>query len=102
MVKISSDTTGDKGEITLVFGIAEQLERKLDSWTSSTDGLISIRQEGLQDTIDDLDDRISDMETRLEMKRQQLEAQFTHMELLLSQLKSTSDWFAQQTASWYS
>jgi len=102
MVKISSDTTGDKGEIALAFGIAEQLERRLDSWTSSTDGLISIRQEGLQDTIDDLDDRISDMETRLEMKRQQLEAQFTHMEILLNQLKSTSDWFAQQVASWYS
>lgn len=102
MVKISSDTTGDKGEIALAFGIAEQLERRLDSWTSSTDGLISIRQEGLQDTIDDLDDRISDMETRLELKRQQLEAQFTHMEILLNQLKSTSDWLAQQVASWYS
>ncbi len=102
MVKISSDTTGDKGEIALAFGIAEQLERRLDSWTSSTDGLINTRQDGLQDTIDDLDDRISDMETRLEMKRQQLEAQFTNMEILLNQLKSTSDWFAQQVASWYS
>ena len=100
MVGISSDTTGDQGEITLAFGIAEQLERKLDSWTSS-DGLISTRQEGLQDTIDDLSDQITSMESQLDLKRQQLEEQFTNMEMLLNQIKSTSDWLTQQVSSWY-
>ena len=101
MVKISSDTTGDQGEINLIFGIAEQLEKRLSSWTSSTDGLISTREDGLQETIDDLDERIADMEAQLELKRKQLETQFTRMEILLNQLKATSDWLTQQVAAWY-
>ncbi len=64
-----------------------------------TDGLIGIRQDGLNTRIDTVDQRILDMEYRLEIREQRLLNQFTALDALMGQLQGTSAFLTQQLAS---
>jgi len=64
-----------------------------------TDGLIDIRQDGLNSSIDRMDQRISDMEYRLELREQRLFNQFTALDTLMGQLQGTSAFLSQQLAA---
>ncbi|MFQ5643904.1 MAG: flagellar filament capping protein FliD [Thiogranum sp.] len=64
-----------------------------------SDGLISVRQDGLNTSIDTVDQRILDMEYRLELREQSLLDQFTALDALMGQLQSTSAFLTQQLAA---
>ena len=64
-----------------------------------TDGLIGIRQDGLNTRIDTVDQRILDMEFRLELREQRLLNQFTALDVLMGELQGTSNFLTQQLAS---
>jgi flagellar hook-associated protein 2 len=64
-----------------------------------TDGLIDIRQDGLNSSIDRMEQRISDMEYRLELREQRLFNQFTALDTLMGQLQGTSAFLSQQLAA---
>ncbi len=63
------------------------------------DGLIDIRQDGLNSRIDRVEQRISDMEYRLELREQRLLNQFSTLDTLMGQLQGTSAFLSQQLAA---
>ncbi len=98
-IKVTSTTTGSKGNVKLTIGVAEELYRKLDYFTDQFDGLVTVKMDGLEDTIEDLQDTIDDMEARLVMERIRLENQFVQLELSLSRLQTVSSFLSQQLGS---
>ncbi|MEE9604438.1 MAG: flagellar filament capping protein FliD, partial [Candidatus Scalindua sp.] len=98
-IMVTSTTTGAKGNVKLTIGVAEEMYRELDFFTDQFDGLITVRIDGLQDTIDNLQDTINDMELRLAMEQIRLENQFVQLELSLSRLQSISTFLSQQLGS---
>jgi flagellar hook-associated protein 2 len=98
-IKVTSTTTGAKGNVKLTIGVAEEMYRELDFFTDQYDGLLTIRMDGLQDTIDDIQDTINDMEVRLVLEQLRLENQFVQLELSLSKLQSMSAFLSQQLSS---
>ncbi len=98
-IKVTSTTTGSKGNVKLTIGVAEELYRELDYFTDQFDGLVTVKMDGLEDTIEDLQDTIDDMEARLVMERIRLENQFVQLELSLSRLQTVSSFLSQQLGS---
>ncbi len=98
-IKVTSTTIGLKGNVRLTIGVAEEMYNELTSFTDGIDGLITIRTDGLQDTIDNLQDTIDGMEARLVMEQIRLENQFIQMEISLARLQSVSSFLTQQLGS---
>ena len=63
------------------------------------EGLIDVRQDGLNSRIDVAEQRIADMEYRLELREQRLRDQFTLLDTLMGELQSTSTFLSQQLAA---
>ncbi|MBO1225341.1 MAG: flagellar filament capping protein FliD [Candidatus Scalindua sediminis] len=95
-IKVTSTTTGSKGNVKLTIGVAEEMYRELDFFTDQFDGLLTVRMDGLQDTIDSLQDTIDGMEERLVMERIRLENQFVQLELSLARLQTISSFLTKQ------
>jgi flagellar hook-associated protein 2 len=64
-----------------------------------TEGLIDVRQDGLNSRIDVTEQRIADMQYRLETREQRLRNQFTLLDTLMGELQSTSTFLSQQLAA---
>lgn len=94
-LKVTATSTGSHGSVTLTIGVADQLANRLDYLTDTYSGPISLKQEGLEDTIDDIDERIEAMEDRLTLEEERLREQFTAMEQVLSQLQVQTNWLTQ-------
>ncbi len=79
-------------------GIAFRLEKKMDDYLSF-DGLIEIREEGLQTRIDDNEDAQLRMEYRLGLIEARYLKQFGALDTLISQSNATSSYLTQQLAN---
>ncbi|MCP4253183.1 MAG: flagellar filament capping protein FliD [Candidatus Scalindua sp.] len=86
----------NKGKVNLTMGVGELMYRGVDSITDQYDGLLTIRMDGIQDTIDDMSKSILASEERLAMEALRLNKQFVALELNLSKLQSVSSFMAQQ------
>ena len=95
-IEVTSTTTGSKGNVRLTMGVGEMMYNNVDSVTDQFDGLLTIRMDGLQDTIDDMQDSVVAMEKRLAMETLRLNKTFVALELNLSKLQSVSSFMAQQ------
>lgn len=95
-IRVTSTTTGSKGSVKLTMGVAELMYNNLTTMTDQFDGLLTIRMDGLQDTIDDKQETILAMEGRLVQEAARLNYQFVQLELNLSKLNSVSAFMAQQ------
>jgi len=95
-IKVTSTTTGSKGNVKLTMGVGERMFNDIDSIIDQFDGLLTIRMDGLQDTIDNMQKSILAMEGRLAMETLRLNQQFVALELNLSKLQSVSSFMAQQ------
>ena len=98
-IEVTSTTTGAKGNVKLTMGIGELMYNNLDSIMDQFDGLLTIRMEGLEDTIDDMQKTVVSMEMRLAMETLRLNNQFVALELNLSKLQSVSAFMARQLGS---
>jgi flagellar hook-associated protein 2 len=63
------------------------------------DGLINLREDGLNARIDTTEQRISDMGYRLQLREQRLNNQFSRLDELMGQLNGTSQFLTQQLAA---
>ncbi|MCP5002394.1 MAG: flagellar filament capping protein FliD [Planctomycetes bacterium] len=99
VLKITSTTTGSKGEVKLTKGTAEQMYYDIDSIVNSIDGILTVRMDGIQDSIDNLQESIDGMEDRLANEQSNLEYKFVQLELNLSRLQSVSAFLSQQLGS---
>lgn len=96
MVRYTGSETGSVGSLTLAFGVAELLRRRLDAVTDPVSGYLAEKDRAIQDTITTLDRRIETMEDRLEQRMAILERKFIAMETALSKLQSQSGWLSGQ------
>jgi flagellar hook-associated protein 2 len=80
-------------------GLGAMTESLSKRYTSTLDGLLSTRKNGINDSIKRMDGEIEKMERRVDSRRLHLIAQFTSMEKIVSSLKSTGNFMTQQFAS---
>ncbi len=85
----TSDETGNEG-------MAVKMYDFLDSYLESGTGILTSKEDGLQDSIDDIEDRIDQMNTRLDKREENMRKQFNHLELLMAQFQDTASRLEQQ------
>jgi flagellar hook-associated protein 2 len=69
-------------------GVAQQVVDLVGAYTDTTDGLLKVRTDSLNDRIDDIDDNIFKQQDRVESLRERLQKQFTAMEQAMSQINA--------------
>lgn len=79
-----------------VEGIAEKFTSYLDGITDSADGIYASRKKSTESSIRSIDEQIERIELRLEKREQIMREQFYNLELLMSQMNSTSNYLSQQ------
>lgn len=87
------------GESDGTGGLADQFEEYLEALTNSTDGILVGRKTSIESNIARLDSRIEQSETRLAQREETMRAQFSAMELLVSELNATSSYLTTQLKS---
>jgi flagellar hook-associated protein 2 len=93
---VTATAAGFVGNITVSTGVGIQLEATLESLTDAESGLLVLRQEGLGETIEDINDQIENLEDRIVAEEARLRGEFTRLEATLAQFSSTSNFLAQQ------
>ncbi len=104
--KITDAITNDFESIEKLFlgeegveGIADKFVNYLDSMTDSLDGLYASRKKSTDSSIRGLDRNIENMNLRLEQRERTMRAEYEALELLMSQMNSTSSYLSQQIAN---
>ena len=77
-------------------GIAAALEGYLDATLDSRDGVLAVKEKGLQDSIDGLKEKQEIMEARLTLREENLWKQFNALEQLIGSYQQTSTYLSQQ------
>jgi flagellar hook-associated protein 2 len=100
--KLDEVMTDDYTAVSQLFasenGLAKSLNSVLERYIS-TDGILTARQDGLQSNIDSLDGDREQLSRRLATLDARYRAQFTAMDILVTQLQSLGDYMTQQLAS---
>jgi len=94
-LEIGGTTTGSRGFVEFSRGMTENLISVLDSFLAS-DGLISEKLGALDDRMDELTEMRAALDERMSRTEARYRAQFTTLELLVSQLNTTGTFLAQQ------
>lgn len=81
-----------KPAVSPVSGIAVQLDKMINSWTNSVDGLLTSSIKGYDSQLSMIDERMEVLDNRLLKKEKSLQAQFAAMEVALSKLKNEQNW----------
>lgn len=77
-------------------GIAKLTSAKVQLYSATGNGLLSLRKDGLQDQIRDMDDQAASLQARIDAYREGLVKQFTAMENIVGQLKSIGTFLTTQ------
>lgn len=97
---LSLNVTGDmSGNFTYVQGIAAKLEAIAQRASNPFDGSITSEIKGDNSEIDSMNNSISDWDVRLQAKQDQLQQQYSALEVALGKLQSQGTWLAGQIAS---
>lgn len=97
-LEITGATLGGRGTVNYSQGYAYQLEKLADNFLGSS-GLLSSRTEGINSSIRSLDDRRDVLNRRLDEIEKRYRAQFTALDTMLGQLRSTGEFLTRQLAS---
>ena len=76
-------------------GIAQNFSAAVSGYVDDN-GIIDTRSDGLQNRLDGIDDKRDTLDRRMAALEARLTAQFTAMDILVAQLKSTGDFLTQQ------
>ncbi|MBU2710482.1 flagellar filament capping protein FliD [Zooshikella harenae] len=94
-VQITGGSTGDRGTVTFIEGVAEQLVSLVTSFVS-VDGALSTKTDGLNTTLQQISDERVKLDERLESFRDRITKQFIAADILVTKLQSTQDYIKQQ------
>lgn len=97
-IKIVGGAVGGRGSLAFARGYAYELDRLVGSMLES-DGLVDGRVDGINTSIKDIDRQRESLAARLDQIEKRYRAQFTALDGLLSQLRSTGDYLTQQLQS---
>lgn len=87
-VEVYGSDLGARGTVTVFGGFADELAGLVDDLTDPIDGMLALRQEGIEDQLDHLDDRIEREDDRLTRLEERLTRQYNALEQLLGTLNS--------------
>jgi len=96
--KLASELTDVKQLFTSASGVAQNFTTAISGYIED-EGIIDSRSEGLQNRLDAIDDKRDALDRRMVALESRLNAQFTAMDILVSQLQATGTFLTQQLAS---
>jgi flagellar hook-associated protein 2 len=91
--------TNDFSDVAHLFSSATGFATRLNTWATSvsqTGGLIDIRTKNLNTEINGYNDQITKLEARMTILQQQYTAEYSNLNMLLSNMNSTSAYLNQQ------
>ncbi|MBI5191891.1 MAG: flagellar filament capping protein FliD [Nitrospirae bacterium] len=95
-ISYSSSVPASLGTLKLTLGVAEQMEKKLNTMLDTVDGYVTYRQTGLQSSIENFQKQMDTMDERLTREREKLTNQFLAMEKAISKVQNMSNWLTKQ------
>ncbi|RMH06607.1 MAG: hypothetical protein D6704_07090 [Nitrospirae bacterium] len=98
-IRAEVSTTGNFGTITVSSGIADRMVRLLEAAVDPTNGSIKARQDGIDDTIDDIKQQIEKKQDAVARFEQKTLEKFQRLEVLLGKLQSQSQALSSALAS---
>lgn len=97
-IEVTGGVLGNRGNINFSRGYAEELENYIDGLLA-TGGIFGSVTDGINSQIEDISDDRETLALRLTSLEDRLRAQFTAMDILVSQLQNTSNFLTQQLAA---
>jgi flagellar hook-associated protein 2 len=94
-VRVTGGALGERGEVSFVRGIADQLDTLLDSFLDSG-GLLSNRSSSLANELDGIAEDRADLESKIEASEARLRSSFLANDLIISSLNTTADFLTSQ------
>lgn len=94
-VRVTGGVIGERGEVSFVRGIADQLDTLLDSFLDSN-GLLSNRSGSLTKELDGIAEDRVDLESRIAASEARLRSSFLANDLIISSLNTTADFLTSQ------
>jgi flagellar hook-associated protein 2 len=94
-VTVAGAATGDRGSVTYIEGVAEQLVDMITGFIS-IDGSLSVKNETLGKQLALITQERADLTERIETLTARLARQFTAADIIISQLNSTQDFISKQ------
>jgi flagellar hook-associated protein 2 len=92
-----TDPSGVANLFSLVTdGIGKRIPDTIDEFISPASGALTLREQGIQSSIDRIDQKIASEQDRISALQDRLTQQFSALEQLVSQLKSQNDFLLQQ------
>ncbi len=91
--------TGARGSLVFTRGFAEQLNSFLDGFLNSSTGSLTLRENGLNDSLAVIGDDRAALDLRLQSVQARLVAQFSALDSLISQFNSTGNFLTQQLSN---
>jgi flagellar hook-associated protein 2 len=96
--KLSTQLSDVESFFTATGGLAQAFSTAIEGYEQD-DGIIEGRQDSLESRIDNIDDDRDTLARRMVALEARLRAQFTAMDILVAQLRSTSNFLTSQLAS---
>ncbi|XOV88287.1 MAG: flagellar filament capping protein FliD [Pseudomonadota bacterium] len=97
-ISVSGGNLGNRGSLLFTRGVADQLDAVITTMLAEG-GLVGAREKGIESSIDRIDEDRSDLDFRLDRIEARLRAQFTTLDLLVSQLQGTGSFLTSALAS---
>lgn len=95
----SQITEGSEGEIQVTRGVSGQLSQLLNKYLDTENGTLKGIDDAFEQRIQDIDDSIVDVEEITESRREYLIAEFTALETIINELRTTGDFLTQQLST---
>lgn len=95
MLRITGSKTGERGSVTLVQGIFNKMNFRIDSYLS-TEGLLGRREDALKSDADGIEEDRSALDARISAMQARLQSKFIFNDKLISQLQNTESFLTQQ------
>jgi len=95
---VDSGSTGFRGTVSYSQGIISSIDNLLNNYLQS-DGLISTREEGLSDELEDINEQREKLNLRISGLEARLISQFATLDSLIAQFNNTSSFLTQQLAN---
>lgn len=94
-VRVTGGALGERGEVSFVRGIADQLDTLLDSFLDNN-GLLSNRSASLTQELENIAEDRVDLDARIEASEARLRSSFLANDLIISSLNTTADFLSSQ------
>jgi flagellar hook-associated protein 2 len=98
-LKITGGSTGARGNVTFMRGIASDLDKLIGNILDAKGGTVPARVNSLQDQVKDIEKQREVINAQLEVKQKRYLDQFNTLDGLLTNMQSTMSYLSQQLAS---